>query len=132
MIPLGLCEGSNSGYTGTNSIQIDYDDTVVEDLNMTFDKYDASPISSDHSHQTIWDIVDIPELNLSTENALESFLKATMWRSFGFFRKTWLSYRDTCDHSNVYLVALFPVEFFSDRTVHVVSADRRTPSDKSL
>jgi hypothetical protein len=52
-LTLGLCEGSNSGYTGTNSIQIDYDDTLVEDLNMTFDKYDASPISSDHGHQTI-------------------------------------------------------------------------------
>jgi hypothetical protein len=99
---------------------------------MTFDKYGASPLSSDHGYQTIWDIVDITELKLRTEAELESFLKATKWRSFGFFRTTRPSYRDSRVHSNVYLVALFPVEFFSDRSIRVVSVDRRCPSNKSL
>ena len=42
---------------------------------MTFDKYGASPLSSDHGYQTIWDIVDITELKLRTEAEWNLFLR---------------------------------------------------------
>ena len=131
-LTLGMCEAGNTGCTRTNIIHINYDDTLVEDVPRTLDKYDASSPSCGHVNQTISNTIDKHELVLDTEAELESYLEATKWRSFRFFRSLRPIYGNTRVYCNVYLVALFPAEFLCDRTIRVVSMDRKCPSDKSL
>ncbi len=130
-LTLGYCEEGKTGNTTTNFIRINYDDTLVEDIATTLDKYDASSLSCGHVYKTILDTVDRKELKLIRGTELESFLEATKWRTFGFFRSTPRSNGDTRVQGNVYLIALFPVEFFRDRTIRVVSVDRKRTYDKS-
>ena len=131
-LTLGMCEGGNTGCKRTNVIHINYDDTLVEDISRTLDKYDASSLSCSHVNQTILNTIDKNELVLDSEAELESFLEVTKWRSFGFFRSMRPTYGNTRVYDHVYLIALFPVEFLCDRTIRVVSVDRKRPSDKSL
>lgn len=94
------------------------------DIPRALDKYDASSLPCGHKYQIILDTINRTELTLnSEEGGPETFLQATKWRSFGFFRSKVLDYRNTIAHDQVFLIALFPFEFVKDKRILIELVD---------
>jgi hypothetical protein len=102
---------------GNKVIYIDYDDTKIEDITRELSKYESSFLSCGHTYQIILNAISNTELVLDSEAAVESFLAATKWSTFKFFRSRPLG------HDQVFLIALFPLEFYKDENLRIEIMD---------
>ena len=96
---------------------LDHNVTKIEDMPRERSKYDPSSLACGHTYQIILDAISNTELVLDSEEGLNNFLEATKWRSFGLFRSRPL----VCDQ--VFLVALFPLEFHQDKNLRIEIMD---------
>ena len=96
---------------------LDHNVTKIEDIPRERSKYDPSSLACGHPYQIILDAISNTELVLDSEERLKNFLEATKWRSFGLFRSRPLG----CDQ--VFLVALFPLEFHQDKNLRIEIMD---------
>ena len=112
---LKITRGKNetTGNMRKKIIYLDYYDTKVEDVTRELCKYEPSFLSCGHIYQIILNAISTTELVLDSEAAVESFLEATKWNTFGFFRSRLLG------HDQVFLIVLFPLEFYQDENLRI-------------
>ncbi|MGB8086625.1 MAG: hypothetical protein WCF07_10105 [Nitrososphaeraceae archaeon] len=112
---LKITRGKNetTGNMRKKIIYLDYYDTKVEDVTRELCKCEPSFLSCGHIYQIILNAIRTTELMLDSEAAVESFLEATKWNTFGFFRSRLLG------HDQVFLIVLFPLEFYQDENLRI-------------